>query len=110
MEPKVTGNLIINNGDLKNSGGRIYIGGKKKISNGGSTGEGAKISADFAKYDPILRADLDKDEEAKVSEIIATMRKDVEALKKELKATLEKNERIEPIKEKNPSCKRSILQ
>ncbi len=35
-----------------------------------------------------------------MSELISIMRKDVETLKKELKATLEKNERIEPIKEK----------
>ena len=30
---KITGNLIVGNGDLENSG-RIYIGGKRKFSNG----------------------------------------------------------------------------
>lgn len=96
---KVTGDLIVGNGDLENAG-RIYVGGKKKFSNGSMKGAGAKVTADFAKYDPILRADLDQEEEAKVQDMIATLKKNVEALKKEIKIATEKNDRIEPIKDK----------
>lgn len=96
---KVTGDLIVGNGDLENSG-RIYVGGKKKFSNGSMKGAGAKVTADFAKYDPILRADLDKEEETKVQDMITTMRKKVEALKQEIKTATEKGDRIEPIRDK----------
>lgn len=96
---KVTGDLIVGNGDLENSG-RIYVGGKKRFSNGSLKGAGAKVSADFAKYDPILRADLEKDEETKVQDLITAMKTKVEALKKEIKTAVENKERIEPIKDK----------
>lgn len=96
---KVTGDLIVGNGDLENTG-RIYVGGKKKFSNGSMKGTGMKITADFAKYDPILRADLDKEEEIKVQDMITAMRKKIEALKQEIKAATEKGDRIEPIRDK----------
>ncbi len=96
---KVTGDLIVGNGDLDNMG-RIYVGGKKKFSNGQMRGAGAKVTTDFAKYDPILRADLDKEEEGTVQTMIVSMKKKVEALKLEIKAATEKKERIEPIKDK----------
>ena len=96
---KVTWDLIVGNGDLENTG-RIYVGGKKKFSNGSMRGTGAMVTTDFAKYDPILRADLDKEEEATVQDMITTLKKKVDALKLEIKAATEKKERIEPIKDK----------
>lgn len=96
---KVTGDLIVGNGDLENAG-RIYVGGKKKFSNGSMKGVWIKVTTEFAKYDPILRADLDKEEETKVQEMIVNMKKKVEILKQEIKGATENKERIEPIKDK----------
>jgi hypothetical protein len=105
---KVTGNLIVGNGDIENNG-RIYIGGKKKFGNGKIEGSGKKITADFAKYDPILRADLEKEEEIKVQDMIASMKKNVELLKQEIKIATDKKERLEPIKEKIRKEKESFF-
>ena len=58
------------------------------------------MTSDFAKYDPILRADLDKEEELSVQNMIITMKKKIELLKQEIKTATEKKERLEPIKDK----------
>lgn len=82
---KVTGNLVMGNGDLVLQGGSVYVLGKKKFSNGSQQGSPAKLDAEFAKYDPYLKADLDDSGIVNVKKLIAEHQNEMDTLKAQLK-------------------------